>query len=517
MATGSIAEALTVNPWAGSRNTNRSAQGFVLGLPPQQDVGYVTSDTYVTIHLWNGTANDAVLTSITGDEGAEGITWDASPPLPLLAMQSAKVVIDVGIDGPLSFTGLLSFVSSCNTLTLTLTGTRAPHLEGDVGYLLFSHNWEDGLDEVLAWKTDVLTAFDRTEQRIQLRTLPRRSWNVRFVVSGAARRKLETWLGMRKSRYLFMPIWRDMVRLEAPIATGDTAIAIAESCDNYVDGTPIAVWSGLDTVEIRTLTGHGSDYLAVDSPFSRDWPAGVMLAPARYCLSLETRKVNRFTEEVGDYRLTVMANDDGWEPSGAEPETYRDLPVCPFVPGWNGGEEGYDNKWVSLDNDTGRIEFDVQSEEPVMSRDARFLLIGRDRINTFLAFLKDCAGRLTPFWLAANDRGLELSATGGAGETFIVIESINYEYALKDSPARAHVELITTEGDVVRRGITGVETLPSGEEKLTLDAALPMDLSAAVLNRCAWLELVRLDSDEITLHWVSGDCLEVTVPIVVLP
>jgi len=520
MATGKLLTLTPIGiPGLSERTTDLSAQGYTSHATHAKDVGYVTSDVKLVAFLYNGNTSSSSLTEIDGNNDADGIIWDATPPDAIGAMSSQKVVITITADGPLEYTAQLAFISSCLIdPILTITGTRAPQLSGDIGYLLFPHNWEDGLDELLAWKTDVMIAHDRTEQRVQLRFLPRRSWDLRLLVSGAQRRKLETWLGMRKTRYMFAPIWRDAVQLKTPISAGESIASIEESCDNYVNGTTIVVWSDWETMEIRSISGHGENYLSVDSPFLRDWPAGAMLAPARYCLSLDGRRVNRFTEDVGDYRIRLMATDDGWEPqSSVTPDTYQSLPVCPFTPTWEDGDEGYDNKWVSLDNDTGVLEFDVQSEEPVFSRSARFLVIGRDSINTMLAFLKERAGRLAPFWLPANDRGFELAAEADADATTITIEPIDYEYALSESPAREHIELRTTDGTIIRRQILDVATLPSGDEQLILGESLPMAISTATLNRCAWLELVRLDSDEITIHWVTPECIEITVPVLVLP
>lgn len=520
MPAGSISQSFAV-PLAGlsARTVNNSAQLFTPFNYPLKDVGYVTRERKIPLFLWNGLNTPITLSAIVGNEAAEGISWDATPPDTIAALSSQQIIITVGVEGPLEYDALLTFLSACAfDPFLQIIGTRAPVLSGDVGYLFFPHNWEGGLDERLAWKTDVMIAHDRSEQRVALRTLPRRSFDLRLLVAGAARRKLETWLSMRKSRYLFVPLWRDAVRLAAPISAGESTITIEGSSDNYVVGTPVAVWSDWNSQEIRTIAGVGAGFLSVDIPFLEYWPAGTtMIAPCRYCLSLEQRQVSRFTEDVASYRLTLLATGDKWQPFGAAPAQYRTLPVCPFVPSWEEVADGYDSKWLRLDNDTGVIEFDVQSLEPVMTRDARFLLIGRDAIDTFLAFLSTRAGRLAPFWLAANDRGFELSAPAAADAAVIVIEPIDYEYSLQGSAARTHVEMITTEGTVIRRMIMAVETLPTGEEKLTLDAPLGVDISAAALNRCAWLELVRLDSDEVNLHWVSTDCLQVNLPIMVLP
>jgi len=511
---------LTPVPMTGlsARTTNHAAQCYVLDEPPRLDVGYVTREKRISLFLWNGSAADVTLTAISGNAAAEGITWDAEPPDLIAAGNSLRVNFTVGVAGPLEYEALISFASACAlNPTLTITGTRAPQLSGDVGYFLIPHTWEDGLDETLVWKTDVLIAHDRTEQRVQLRTMPRRSWDLRLLAAGSARRNLETWISLRKMRRIFAPVWRDVTSISEGIAAGEAMVTLNTEFLDYAVGRPMAVWDSWDHFEIRTVTGIGPNYIAVDGPFDEDWPAGSSIAPCRYGVALDQRTVSRFTEDLGDFRLRFEALDESLMPAMATPELYREIPVCPLSPSWVGDEEAFDNKWVRLDNDTGLIEYDVQSLEPVLSRSASFLVIGRSRIDDFLRFLFACAGRLTPFWLPANDRGFELAQPAAAGSSVLVIGNIGYEYALADCAARGHVELITTTGTIIRRRVAAVATLPTGEEQWTLDSALPVAVSAAALNRCAWLELVRLDSDEIKLHWVAWDCIEITLPIVVLP
>lgn len=498
--------------------TNNAAQCFILGLAPQRDVGYVTKDVSFILYLWNGTQNDAVLTSVSSTGDTDDIAWDAAPPKVVTSLRSQRVVVTVGMDGPLVFASDITFNSSCNTVILHVTGTRAPHLSGDVGYLFFPHNWENGLDESLSWKTDVLIAHDRTEQRIQLRTMPRRSFDLRLLVSGAARRKLETWLGLRKTRYLFSPVWRDTGMISTALAAGSSTVFVDQP--EYLDfseGRWLAVYDSWNHFEIRTVTGIGANFVAVDAPFLENWPDGSKVVPCRYGLGLAQRRISRFTEEVAEYAITFEALNESLMPTMATPDLYLNVPVCPFVPSWINPEESLDNKWVRLDNDTGWVEYDIQSIEPVMTREASFLLIGRAAIDQLLRFLFACAGRLAPFWMAANDRSFDLAATAALGASTIIISPIDYEYSLSGSPARSCVELITTDGTIIRRRITAIATLPSGNEQLTIDAPLPMAISSATLNRCSWMEQVRLDSDDLKLHWISGECLEITLPIVVLP
>jgi len=421
------------------------------------------------------------------------------------------------MEGLLEFDAYISFLSTCEfDPVLRIHGSRAPQLAGDVGYLFLSHNWQNGFDERLEWKTDVLIAHDRTEQRIQLRTLPRRAWYFRYLLSGAMRRKFETWIGLRKTRYLFSPVWRDEGNTLAPIDAGSSTVAVKTEHLDYAVGRWIAAYDSWDHMEIREIVGLGPEFVAVAAPFNEDWPAGSRVAPCRYGVCLEQRRINRFTEVVADFHFRFEAQHESAMPT-FDPTLYRTVPLCPAVPTWVDPEETLDNKWVRLDNDTGLIEYDIQSIEPVIRREVRFLLIGRPAIDTILRFLFYCAGRLSPFWIPGNDRGFEVAVPALADAVELVIEPMDYEYALSGSPERSHIEMITTGGTIIRRMITGVQTLPSGLEQWTLDSALPVDVEAATLNRCAWLEQCRLDSDAVDLHWVSPECLELTLPLMVLP
>lgn len=519
MATGQIS---TLSPLSlsglSARTTNHAAQCYVMDETARRDVGYVTKARRLSLWLWNGSDSDIALTGISANEASEGIGWDASPPDAIISKGSLRINLTITVDGPLEFEALLSFITGCTfTPALTIIGTRAPQLSTEIAYLLFQHNWENGLDESLAWMTDVLIANDRTEQRIQLRTMPRRSFDLRYLVAGDGRRKLESWLGLRKTRQICTPVWRDLGRTTGSIVVDSSVVPVETAHLDYAIGRPVAVFDAWDHYELRTITGIGPGYVAVEPPFNRYWPEGSMVAPCRFGFCLQQRRVARFTEEVAEYQLTMEVSGESLMPAMATPDTYRSVAVCPITPSWESPELAMDNKWVRLDNETGVLEYDIQSIEPVLSRSATFLVIGRARIDEMLRFLFSLAGRLAPFWLATDDRAFELAAPAAQDATILVIHPIDYDFALSGSPAREHVEMITTDGTVIRRKITAIATLPSGLEQWTIDSGLPVAIDAATLNRCAWLELVRLENDTVNLHWVAWDCLALTLSVVALP
>lgn len=108
------------------RTTNRLAQLYCKGLRNSQDVGYVAgSSVWLRIFLWNGSANDAVLTAIDSLE-AEGIEISGIKAGSIIRAGSpAEVLVEVTPHGPIAFAAVFTFLNSCAlTPTLTVIGTR---------------------------------------------------------------------------------------------------------------------------------------------------------------------------------------------------------------------------------------------------------------------------------------------------------------------------------------------------------------------------------------------------------
>jgi hypothetical protein len=173
--------------------------------------------------------------------------------------------------------------------------------------------------------------------------------------------------------------------------------------------------------------------------------------------------------------------------------------------------------WTRLDRETGIIEYDVTAEEPERSRTADFLIIGRGDIDAFLRFIHAMAGRLVPFYLSANDRGLELAAAANSGATTITIKNIGYADDLLGSESRSHLFFQKTDGTKFYREVTDATGIDANTETLTLDSGIPSDISAATLNRFTWFEKCRFAVDDIVLNWVDSNCLETSIPVAVLP
>ena len=518
MPAGTIQPSKTIAmPGLIPRSTKSSMLGFVPG-KQRRDLGYIKQTSQFRGFLWNGGKTDLLFTSL-GALDADGIEVDTvAIPSTVKTGTLVEMVFSVTLDGPIDVLAVFDFNSTGEDPILTITATRAPVISGAIANIFFPHNWDQGFNEFLRWKTDVLIAHDRTEQRIKLRSRPRREWSLHYFESGAPRRLLENYLAGKTMRYYLVPVWYDARPIPTALPVGGDSIAIRTKEFEFHLDRPVAVFDGWDNYEIKTIKTMSDDLITFNEPCIKEWPTGSLVAPLRYCRIIDSKRVNRFTADAASYEVTAEALGETLPELRTTPELYETYPVCPFPAGWrDNANDLIGNKWVRLDNDTGVVQFDIQSDEPVFQRAAYFLVSGRAEILEFSKFLAEQSGRLAPFWLTSDAREFELAFPVLAGDTSFTIHNIDYARSLAGSRARSYVEFAKKDGALIRRKIVGVTTLAGDLEKLDVDLAFSEGFADDDLDQIAWNELVRFNADDIELNWFTDETVETTIPVVALP
>jgi hypothetical protein len=386
-----------------------------------------------------------------------------------------------------------------------------------VGFLFSPHDWSDGLKESFSWLSDVLVAWDRTEQRIELRNRPRHSVQFKWVVSGNERRVAENIIAGRERQLLLLPVPQDIQTVATALPPMTDVIPIDTLHRDFVVEGIVAVWDAYNHYELRTIFAVADDFLVLNQPLTEDWQARAFVAPCRYYVATERRKIRRITSDVAALEITADPMDETRRPPRETPEYYRSDFICPYSASWSEDEEGIDHAWTLLDNDTGLISVTARSVEPVLSRSASFLIDGREAVDDFFFFLSDLSGRVKPFWLPTLAIDVKIIGEAAVGSLIIVIQQMGYEIFSYENPARMDLEFVARDGTVFRAHITGVVATIEGHEQLTLDTPLPFVISEATVERSAWLELVRLDSDTVDINWFSPTAIEVKLTVVALP
>lgn len=367
--------------------------------------------------------------------------------------------------------------------------------------------------ERLEWLTDVLPSYNGKEQRVRMRTHPRRQFEVAHLAESSQRRvQLENALVAAQADVLHLPIWPDVSLLGADLTAGATSIPVATASKDYAVGGLVVLISG-GQAEVATISTVNADSLDV-SALVTDWPAGAFVAPAVTARVLGSVSTNNPWPAVLNARVRFLCETEYAITPASESADYRGYPVLVPDHAWTfEGNTDFKRKLAEFDPKTGlRHTLDMSHVEQA-SRQYKVLLSSRAAIAAFRSWLAARAGRLNPVWMASAQPDLTITAAVGSADTDISIQAVGYVGLGAAPVGRRDIVIETVAGQRYYRRIVSAYSVSAAVEHLVLDTALGVSLAPADIARVSFMRLSRLAADavEIAHHWGGAAVASLTM------
>lgn len=482
-------------------------------LTPQRiDLGIIAGPVQNTVLVWNATGSDQALAAVALVAG-DGVSAAASggqgdPPVTMPSEAEWPYVVTVSMVGGSILDGVMRWDFGALDADLPVTATRAVVLS-------HRHDWSDPIIERLSWLTDVLRAYGGREQRIRHREHPRREWEYRLLLEGReaalAENRLFAWQGQR----FLVPLWRDWQPLASGVSAGATEIPCATDNLGFLAGELALLWTSPTSYEAATISTVLADRITLAAALQATWPAGTRLAPTRSCRVLQRVAMKRITSSVAQTTIELseapgVALGD-LDVSDITLQSYLGFPVYLEVPERSEiAEDGYERELGILDPSTGGRYVDARTGAPLLTRNFSWLVQGRAAVATLRALFGVFTGRLNPVWLPTWNFDLELAATAGSTDVNLVVHAVGHALHIGTNPLRRDLFIQLKDGTVFLRGITA--SVQSGAtDTLTVNAALGREVAPSDVERISFLELRRLDQDQVEFAWLTGDTVRCAV------
>jgi hypothetical protein len=360
--------------------------------------------------------------------------------------------------------------------------------------------------ETWAWLTDVIPSRDNTEQRIALRSTPRRTIKYGFLLEDETerRRQYQRWY-KSLGNPIVLPFYQYHTKLVATSLEGSSKLYFDPAKTDMRDGDFVIVMNE------ATVTGHlvkidsvDPDGATTNAPLQFDATKGLLVAPT-------------FTSRLNDNTGLSMKSVTGHLDVAAMVLTYRAsfkrpgstavIPTFDGMPVLNlrpiaAGEtpEVFDANYDVVDSTTGIQRMYVSWPHPVVGGTRKWTIRRRQNpaeMDWWRDFLDTIKGQwkafLMPTWFA--DLTLAELPTVGTGQLRIT----NADYASLYFPFDTFQRLqLETDAGILWRKVLAATQNPDGTTTLQLDIGFASADEVAIakvsfLNRC------RLNSDTVTL------------------
>ena len=370
------------------------------------------------------------------------------------------------------------------------------------------------LIEVLEWRTDVFRAKS-AEQRIALRTAPRRTFNLTHTLTdyeyASARALIRNAQG---GDGFLVPDWPQSVAVGTVLA--GSAETITANLADIDMGDTAFLWESLSLFESVNIS-FDSNGASVD-PVTNDYESARLapLWPAQCPDGLTAQRIGARLNQVSA-AFTLTENNDLAASSYAEYRSQDVMPSCPII-GEGNLEESITWPLSDFDNQQSIPEYIRQRDIPNMRFSMRWIEFTKEAQFALRQWIHSRRGQQKAFWFSSQGQDFEPAASV-SGTTVTT-------YALPGFTGVGHsgvfdIDILANDETHYYRRVsvaaTGTPIAGRATLDLTIDSTLTLDL--ADINRISFLRCARFAADRFEfLHRAAGGmsvqvpCIEIEEP-----
>ena len=451
--------------------------------------------TNIPFGIFNAYEAANTLATIT-PVGATGLTLDISAPSAFGALEMRTVNVQIDETAPMSVDATFTFAFSTGSGVLNFAATVS-----DFVVMLP----DDGVVETWGWLTNVMVSQDGEEQRVALRTTPRRSLEFSFLLDQPERRaQYRRWhrsVGFRT----YVPLYWYAARITAAVSGGATRIYFDPAKTDVRAGESIVVVDPLAyTGQLAVISTMETDGATLTGPIAGAVTADMLVCPALSCRFIDGTGLS-MTHVTGTakFKFETMVPRAAFARPGAAPviatfDGYDILDRMPVSRGEN--DETFQVSYELFDGDTGITDLDQAWLHPRVLM-PRVFRIPRERdpgeMDFWRNFLDARKGQHAAFLASTWQPDLVLTSPPDGSNVLTLTESY---YVTELFPYGTYKRLaLTSAAGVAAVKVDSATANPDGTATLHLTAPYGATSDERNVSMVSFLNLVRLGEDSVKL------------------
>jgi len=432
------------------------------------------------------------------------ITFSPSPP----TLDSVvRLTLRATIEGVASFDSTIDFLWDLGTTRVDVSGQRVVFLSTEF----------DGVEEHLEFLTDVISKRAGKEQRKSPRVHPRQAFRVRHLLSDRDRREMHSILFDWQARSFGLPLWHEGIRTTAAVSIGATNVpVISTSFIDFRVGKLAAIFTDSRTHDVLAITVVNATSLDFLTPTANAYPAGTLVMPVRTVQTVPVIQGSRFPVTLDGFDIEFECTDNvviGLADVSAF-STYNGkvfLDDSNLMRGTS--PHSYFRPMRRIDNETGTLTQTSTWDRSKRGHQKTFHPTTRQALWNLRRLMYALRGRQVSFYIPTFIEDLVITQPITAATAVLTIELIGYAKFVRSRSPRDTIRVTFTDGTKLIRVVTAAVEVSTTEEQLTVNANWPDNRTVAEITRVEFIELVRLDTDDVTFDHEGVGRARCTVPL----
>jgi len=387
------------------------------------------------------------------------------------------------------------------------------------------------ITEKISYLTQLHTAWDGTEQRMALRSDPRRylaydytgmdSWQsqyLRMIIYSA------------QTQLIQFPLWHAGWRLREKQYKGQASIQIPTNVLwSFRNIGAMELWLGDKAggvkYDLKYLTGNG--VLGLAKQLKTDWRPGSVVLPVAYGILQQDDSFTNIhanssemtinleltqNQNAPDFPSALDADHDEPLPyrsrrTGGLPASYMGAEVWRFYAQW---EEDMSAKFTRnanrLDYNAGVFRFDLKSYNPTESWTGDYVSFSREETSNIQRFFMRRKGQWQSFWSPTWLNDIELQGDQPAGQIYLLAAFTGYWQYYQKSSRRKTIVVFYYDGTCEILKVAGYsldDTAAYG--KIYLDSPLTHDIKKARVRLVSFFCRYRFNSDDLVTDYETNE------------
>lgn len=482
----------------------------ILLVPGSLNMGNILANQTRTVEVANMYFSPVSWTGLSNAVDG-GITFPNLPSFPrnLQPLSSFILQLSVGPTGAPSFSGYLHFTFTPENVDLFVSGRRL---------VLCQFPPQQGIVETLEWKTDIIEAYDGTEQRSGTRLSPRQRLQFSILTQERHDMNMRSLMFGWLSNIFGIPIWFEQSPLLAANAIGDTLVLCDTTVYDFRVGSLVMVYQDVDTYDIAQVGAKSSTSLTLSSELSFNYKVGnTVVMPVRVGYAVTTpahhRSVNN--NEQTDIEFIVQDNIDLSDATGQA--LYQSKYLLDDSNYLSDGSSTMDDAWdrpvVVIDNDQGNpVQFSrVDRSRPHLAKG--WSLADQANVWRVRRLLHAINGSRTTFFLPSFRADLQLVLDVAGGGTTLRCAHDGYSDFMQGLRPQGDVRVVLKNGTIYVRQVTGATTdLIANQAVITINSQLSASaVHVSDVDHIELVALVRIADDKAVLNHYFAGCADVHV------